>query len=224
MPYWWICFLQTHSLLLHKMLIDGLELCGLLWCFYQLFGLWRHPFTAEDPLVSKWHNTKFLNLMKTQTRLHLGWPEGGYIFKHILIFVPCPPVGIVRLRRLSRRRIFQKALISMSCSNMPKPRWAVGTCVWPSCFLTEKIWMNGWPSTVRTKSDIIFINHPHMQKVNHLFSLLLQMVFLFLSVCSVAFLISFLTTLTLDLLMTPNQTHPVFSDHPECPERPLRND
>ncbi len=24
--------------------------CGLLWCFYQLFGLsfWRHPFTAED--------------------------------------------------------------------------------------------------------------------------------------------------------------------------------
>ncbi len=26
---------------------------GLLWCFYQLFELsfWRHPFTAEDPLV-----------------------------------------------------------------------------------------------------------------------------------------------------------------------------
>ncbi len=33
--------------------------CGLLWCFYQLFGLsfWRHPFTAEDPLVSKLCNT-----------------------------------------------------------------------------------------------------------------------------------------------------------------------
>ncbi len=30
--------------------------CGLLWCFYQLFGVsfWRHPFTAEDLLVSKW--------------------------------------------------------------------------------------------------------------------------------------------------------------------------
>ncbi len=30
--------------------------CGLLWCLYQLFGLWfwRHPFTANDPLVSKW--------------------------------------------------------------------------------------------------------------------------------------------------------------------------
>ncbi len=41
-------------------LIDGLEWCGLLWCFYQLFGLsyWRHPFTAQDPLVSKWCNAK----------------------------------------------------------------------------------------------------------------------------------------------------------------------
>ncbi len=29
---------------------------GLLWCFYQLFGLsfWRHPFTAEDPLLRQW--------------------------------------------------------------------------------------------------------------------------------------------------------------------------
>ncbi len=38
--------------------------CGLLWCFYQLFGLsfWRHPFTAEDPLVSKWWNATFLQI------------------------------------------------------------------------------------------------------------------------------------------------------------------
>ncbi len=36
--------------------------CGLLWCFYQLFGLsfWRHPFTAEHSLLSKWCNNKFL--------------------------------------------------------------------------------------------------------------------------------------------------------------------
>ncbi len=51
---WWIR--QTHSFLFHKILIGGLEYitCGLLRCFYQLFGLWRHPFTAEEPLVSKW--------------------------------------------------------------------------------------------------------------------------------------------------------------------------
>ncbi len=38
---------------------------GVVWisycAFYQLFGLsfWRHPFTAEVPLVSKWCNAKF---------------------------------------------------------------------------------------------------------------------------------------------------------------------
>ncbi len=38
--------------------------CGLLWCFYQMFGLsfWRHPFTAEDSLVSKWWNATFLQI------------------------------------------------------------------------------------------------------------------------------------------------------------------
>ncbi len=63
-PWWCICFLQTNSFSLHKMLTDGLEWCGLLWCFYQLFGLsfWRHPFTAEDPLPSKWCNAKFLQI------------------------------------------------------------------------------------------------------------------------------------------------------------------
>ncbi len=55
--------------------------CGLLWCFYQLFGLesWRHPFTAEDPLVNKWCNAIHFSksvLMKKQTHLHLGCPEG----------------------------------------------------------------------------------------------------------------------------------------------------
>ncbi len=67
--------------LFHKMLIDGLEW----WVLHvdycdQLFGLsfWRHPFTAEDPLVSKWYNANFSKsvLMKKQTHLHLRCPEG----------------------------------------------------------------------------------------------------------------------------------------------------
>ncbi len=60
--------------------------CGILWCFYQLFGLsfWRHPFTAEDPLVSKWFNAKFSksDQIKKQTHLHLGWLESEYIFSY----------------------------------------------------------------------------------------------------------------------------------------------
>ncbi len=35
--------------------------CGLLWCFYQLVvSFWRHPFTAEHPLLRHWCNATFL--------------------------------------------------------------------------------------------------------------------------------------------------------------------
>ncbi len=55
---------------------------GLLLCFYQLFGLsfWRHPFTAEDPLMSKWCNATLLNLhWWRKTHLHFERPECKYI-------------------------------------------------------------------------------------------------------------------------------------------------
>ncbi len=59
---------------------------GLLWCFYQLFGLsfWRHPFTAEDPLVSKWCNAKFLKICSDeQTNSSNSWRVN---FQQIFIF------------------------------------------------------------------------------------------------------------------------------------------
>ncbi len=47
----------------------------------------RHPFTREDPLLSKWCKhlsfSKFFS-MKKQTHLHLGWPKGEYIFSKFL--------------------------------------------------------------------------------------------------------------------------------------------
>ncbi len=54
--------------------------CGLLWCFYQLFGLsfWRHPFTAEHPLLRDWCRHISPNLMKKQTHPNLGRPEGEH--------------------------------------------------------------------------------------------------------------------------------------------------
>ncbi len=45
-------------------------------CFYQLFGLsfWRHPFTAEDPLVSKWCNATFLQICShEETNSSISW-------------------------------------------------------------------------------------------------------------------------------------------------------
>ncbi len=55
-------FLKLTAFLPQKMLIDGIDgRVDYLWIivmFYQLFELsfWRHPFTAEDTLVSKWCN------------------------------------------------------------------------------------------------------------------------------------------------------------------------
>ncbi len=37
-------------------------------------SFWRHPFTAEEPLVSKW-----CDAMKNQTPLHLGCPESQFL-------------------------------------------------------------------------------------------------------------------------------------------------
>ncbi len=43
--------------------------------FYQLFRLsfWRHPFTAEDQLVSKWWNAKFLQICSDEETNSSTW-------------------------------------------------------------------------------------------------------------------------------------------------------
>jgi len=45
----------------------------LLWCFYQLFGLslWRHPFTAKHPLLSKWCNATFLQIWRRNKLIYV---------------------------------------------------------------------------------------------------------------------------------------------------------
>ncbi len=55
---------------------SGVDYCDVL----SGLSFWRHPFTAEDPLVSKLCNAKFLqNFSNEETHLHLGWPESKYI-------------------------------------------------------------------------------------------------------------------------------------------------
>ncbi len=57
---------------------------GFLWCFYQLFGLWfwRHPFTTEHPLVSKWWYITF-NQICSDEEVH---------FQQIFLFFNCNKV------------------------------------------------------------------------------------------------------------------------------------
>ncbi len=49
-------FIPNTAFSILKMLIDGLESC-----FYYLFefSFWWHPFTTEDPLMSKRCNAQF---------------------------------------------------------------------------------------------------------------------------------------------------------------------
>ncbi len=51
----------------HKKLTEGLERCELIEDYCDVFiscldSFWRHPFTAEHPLVSKWCNAKLLHI------------------------------------------------------------------------------------------------------------------------------------------------------------------
>ncbi len=59
-------FLKNIQLFTSQNINWGTESRGLLvdYCFSQLFGLsfWRHPFTTNDPLVSKWCNDTFLQI------------------------------------------------------------------------------------------------------------------------------------------------------------------
>ncbi len=62
---------------------------SILWCFYQLFGLkfWRHPFTAEHPLLSQRCKATFLQIWWRNNLLR--WPEDGDIFSKCLFCVNC---------------------------------------------------------------------------------------------------------------------------------------
>ncbi len=72
-------FLINTQIFVSKTLIDELESCGLLWCFYQLFELsiWWHPFSEVSKFVT----------MKKETRLHPEWPKIIYLISqdHALI-------------------------------------------------------------------------------------------------------------------------------------------
>ncbi len=55
---------------------------GVDYCFYQLFGLsfWRHPFTAEDPLLSKWCSATFLQICShEETNSSKSWMAWGWV-------------------------------------------------------------------------------------------------------------------------------------------------
>ncbi len=57
--------------------------------FNQPFGLsfWRHPFTTEHPLLSKWCNATFLQIWWRNKLIYIGWPEGEFISANLHFWV-----------------------------------------------------------------------------------------------------------------------------------------
>ncbi len=85
------------SFSLHKDFNLWVITCGLLWYFFQLFGLsfWRHPFIAEYPLVSKWCNAEFPQISSDEEKnSSIFWmasrvsahPGGSFIMSNGLFF------------------------------------------------------------------------------------------------------------------------------------------
>ncbi len=98
---WWICLLMMnllykHRFSLHKMLTDGLEWCGLLvdYCDVFISCLDSHSDgTHSLQRIHWWASHVVLHFsksvpMKKETHLYLGWPKGEYIFSKFWVNNP----------------------------------------------------------------------------------------------------------------------------------------
>ncbi len=72
--------IQLHRISLHKTLTDGLEGCGLLWCFYQLFGLiLTAPIHCSGSISD--HDDHDLNTAKSvPMKKQTSWMAWGWVF------------------------------------------------------------------------------------------------------------------------------------------------
>ncbi len=119
----WICF----SFCLLQMLTDGLECCGLLWCFYQL-SFWRHPFTTEHPLLRHWRRDTFL--MKKHTQMNWGWTHSqcfwvNYSFKcsESVTWFTCRCFFINLNTRSAAERLIFQSRSTITLTRAPSALW-----------------------------------------------------------------------------------------------------
>ncbi len=74
-------------------------------------SFWRHPFAAEDPLLSKWCNAKFLQICSDEeTSSSTSWMAGRWIyFQQILIFGWTFPLTEPRLQSFGMHTCIKRA-------------------------------------------------------------------------------------------------------------------
>ncbi len=106
---------------------------GLLWCFYQLFGLsfWRHPFTAEHPLLRQWCNATFtfMHLADAFIQRDLHCIQVSFTFDQLLLSLGIEPMILALLAPCSTIWATGKPYISpnlMKKQTHPNLRWPEG--------------------------------------------------------------------------------------------------
>ncbi len=81
MSQWWICFLQSHSFWLLKILTlmdrSGVDYCDV---FISCLDSHSDGTHSLHSFASKWWNATFLQIWWRNKHLHLGWPEDEHIF------------------------------------------------------------------------------------------------------------------------------------------------
>ncbi len=84
---WWICFLQTRSFWLHKMLTDGLEWCGLLvdYCDVFISCLDSHSDGTHSLQRIHWwaSDATFLQICSDKNKLIYILDEGESVFSKL---------------------------------------------------------------------------------------------------------------------------------------------
>ncbi len=91
--------------------------CGLLWCFYQLFGLsfWWHPFTAEHPLLRQWCNATFLQICSDQeTNSSTSWMARWWVNVHLRDIGHILPSSLFKLDIIHGSRYTRHSCMSFS--------------------------------------------------------------------------------------------------------------
>ncbi len=163
-----------------------------LWCFYQLFRLsfWRHPFTAEDPLLSKWCNATFLQICShEETHLHLEWPESiwsKYIFLGSVILLFCIKWFITslffsttcrwssvgsRALRLAPALFFAVQLCRRCCCTAAVTWWGI----WCVCPINSEMISTPQTSKLCCENTGFFQRNTHSQKHTRLFAMPLSL-------------------------------------------------
>ncbi len=79
---------RKHAQIKHHSQRKQFKTALLMRCFNQLFehSFWRHPFTAEDPSVSKWRNAVFLQICSDEeTNSSTSWMAWRRVHLHFWI-------------------------------------------------------------------------------------------------------------------------------------------